>query len=100
MVVFTCAVKGSNSITWTSDEYIGANQPLTLVSAEPVGHEVRAVGNDQTVAVLRNATTDVIIISELHVRISSAYPVASVQCVNSGTSTNPTTSTSFFLAGM
>ena len=100
MVIFTCAVQGSNSITWTSNEYIGVNQPLTLVSAQPIGHEEPAVGNRQTIAVLVNAITDVIIVSELRIRISSTFPVASIQCVNSGTGMNPMTSTSFLLAGM
>ena len=101
MVVFTCVVKGSNSITWTSDEYIGINQPLTLVSIQGEGFELRPVGNAETVAVLVNATTDVdvIIVSKLHIRVRSTYPVASVQCINSGTGTNPMISTSFLLAG-
>ena len=88
-------------MAWTSDEYIGAGQRIPLTSALGAGHRQSALGNDQTVAVLVNTTTttnDVIVISELHIRVESTYPVASVQCVNGGT--NAVTSTTFLLAGM
>ena len=88
-------------MAWTSDEYIGSGQRLPLSSVQGVGHEVRAIGNDQTVAVLVNATTDndvIIVFSELRIRIDSSHPVASVRCVNSGA--NMETSISFLLAGM
>ena len=100
MVVFTCVVRGSNNLLWTSKEYIGADERLTLTSIESKGTEVRAIGNNQTVARLIMAvdTGDVIIVSELHIRIKATYPVASVQCVNGGA--NTMTSTSFLLAGM
>ena len=99
-VVFTCVVRQSNSMAWRSDEYIGSGQRLSLSSAQRVNHSVSALGNNQTVAVLVNATTGTnsVVMSELHIRVKSTYPVASVQCVNSGT--NTVTSTSFFLAGM
>ena len=98
MVVFTCTVR-SNSITWSSDEYIGTDQPLTLVSIQGEGFRSNPVGNAETVAVIVRVT-DETIVSKLHIRVKSTFPVASVQCVNSGTITNPTTSTSFLLAGM
>ena len=89
-------------MAWTSEEYIGAGVRLPLVSVQGIGHEVTALENDQTVAVLvsLSSTTgsDLVIVSELHIRVKSSYPVASVRCVNSGA--NTTTSTSFFLAGM
>ena len=87
-------------MAWTSDEYIGPGLRLPLVSVQSIGHEVRAVGNEQTVAAIVNTTTDidVIIVSELRIRINSSYPVASVRCVNSGANTE--TSISFLLAGM
>ena len=99
MVVFTCSVEGSNSITWTSDEYIGAGQPLTIVSVQGVGFELHAVRNPETVAVLVKVTAE-IIVSELRVRVRSNNPIATIQCANSGTATNPATSIPFHLAGM
>ena len=87
-------------MAWTSDEYIGANRQLSLVSAQPIGHEVRAVANNQTVAVLVDATIDVIIISELRIRINSVFSIASVECTNVGANTRTLNSTSFRLAGM
>ena len=103
MVVFTCTVRGSNSMAWRSDEYIGTGQRLSLSTAQGLNHNVSALGNDQTVAVLVNiinATTGtkLVVISELRIRVVSAYPVASVQCVNVGA--NNGNSTSFFLAGI
>lgn len=97
-VVFTCVLRGSNNLVWTSDEYIGANQQLNLVSAQRIGTVVTAVGNAQTSAELVNATIDEIIVSELRITVESTYPVASVQCVN-GASTNAMTSALFHLAG-
>ena len=87
-------------MAWTSEQYIGPGR-LSLTSVQSVGHEERAVGNDQTVAVLVNVTSDngvIIMLSKLHIRIDSTYPVASVRCVNSGA--NMETSISFLLAGM
>ena len=88
-------------MAWTSDEYIGVGVRLPLFSVQGIGHEVPALGKDETLAVLVNSTTgssDLVIVSELRIRVKSAYPVASVRCLNSGA--NTATSTSFFLAGM
>jgi hypothetical protein len=100
MVVFTCEVRGSNNLVWESDEYIGADQRLTLASVEPNGTERGASGNSETVAMLIFAVdaAEAIIVSQLRIRIDSAYPVASVRCVKDGV--NTVTSTSFQLAGM
>jgi hypothetical protein len=88
-------------MVWTSEEYIGTGVRLSLSSAQGVGHRVTALQNAQTLAILVNVSidtsTDVIIVSELHIRVQSTYPITSVQCVNSGT--NTATSTSFFLPG-
>ena len=86
-------------MAWTSEEYIGAGVRLSLSSAQGVGHTVTALGNAQTVAILVNTSTDtaVFVVSELRIRVRSTYPIASVQCVNSGT--NAVTSTSFYLPG-
>ena len=87
-------------MAWRSDEYIGTGQRLPLSSAQGVNHSVSALENDQTVAVIVNTATgaDLVVTSELRIRVRSTYPVASVQCVDSGT--NSVNSTSFFLSGM
>ena len=97
MVVFTCVVRGSNSMSWTSDEYIGSDRRLPLSSGQLVNHSISAIGNAQTVAVLVDVTAGEVIKSELHIRVQSSYPLASVQCVDG--STNMNTSTSFLLVG-
>ena len=98
MVTFTCVVRGSNSMAWTSEEYIGTGgQRLELSAAEPVGTRYPAVRNSQTVAELVSARIDEIIVTKLHIRIRSNYQTASVQChnINAGTMN----STTFLLAG-
>lgn len=99
--VFTCVVN-SNSMAWTSEEYIGAGgQRIPFSSANDVGHTESAINNNQTVAVLVNSTesdTDVVITSELYIRVESTHQLASVKCVNSGDNTD--TSIEFLLAGM
>lgn len=100
MVIFTCVVRGSASMAWTSDEYIGTGgQELALLAAEPVGIRLSAVGNSQTVAELVSARlyNEIIIVTKLHIRIRSNFQTASVQCrnINAGTMN----STTFLLAG-
>jgi hypothetical protein len=98
MVVFTCVVRGSNSMAWTSEEYIGTGgQRLEFSAAEPAGTTLPAVGNSQTVATLVNATIDEIIVSQLSIRIRPTYLIASIWChnINAGT----TNSVEFLLAG-
>lgn len=102
MVVFTCEVRGSNNLIlmWESDQYIGVGQRLTLAPVEPNGTVQHASGNSETFAVLSFANVDganVVIVSQLHIRIDSTYSVASVHCVNDSAHTR--TSTSFLLAG-
>ena len=98
MVTFTCVIKGSNSMAWTSDEYIGVRDSLEISTSDSAGHTITALTNDQTVAMLVAATRDEVIISKLRIRIKSDYPVASVQCVNANR--NTMTSISFRLAGI
>ena len=98
-VIFTCVVRGSNSMAWTSEEYIGTGgQRLELSAAEPVGTRYSAVGNNQTVAELISATIDEIIVSQLHIRIKSNYFIAAVKCHN--INANTVTSITFLRAGM
>ena len=100
MVVFTCVVRGSNSLVWESDEYVGVGQRVTLASVEPNGTMRPAIRNNETVATLVYAVDagEVVIVSTLRIRVNSTYPVASVQCINDGA--NIVTSTSFLMAGM
>lgn len=96
-VVFTCVVRSSNSMAWTSEEYIGTGgQRLELSAAEPLGTRYSAVGNNQTVAELVGAVIDVIIVSQLRIRVKSTYPTASVQC----NGINGNAEITFLLAGM
>ena len=99
IVVFTCVVRGSNSMAWTSDKYIGVGgQQLQFSARENVGATQSAVGNNQTVATLISSVLDQFIISRLQIRISAVISTASVQCHNTGT--NTVTSTTFVQTGM
>ena len=101
MVIFTCVVKESNSMAWTSDEYIGiGGEQLQFSAADPPRTSRTAIGNNQTVATLINAMLDQFIVSQLRIRIKSIHPTAAVQCRNTGANTALVTSTTFLLAGM
>ena len=98
-VVFTCMVRGSNSMAWRSDEYIGTGvQRLELSAGDAIGTNYTAVANNQTIATLVDATINEFIISRLQITIRPDYQIASVQCLN--INTNTTTSATFFRAGM
>ena len=98
-VVFTCVVRGSNSMAWTSGEYIGTGvQRLELSAGDVVGTNYTAVANNQTIATLVNATINEFIISRLQITIKPDYQIASVRCLN--INTNTATSATFFRAGM
>ena len=102
MIVFTCVVRGSDNMAWTSEEYIGIRgQQLPFAAAEPAGTVRRATGNSQTVATLVTAvnTGEVMIVSELRITITSTHPLASVQCISRGTDIVTMNSISFQLAG-
>ncbi|MCG8621182.1 MAG: hypothetical protein MJE68_04145 [Proteobacteria bacterium] len=102
MIVFTCVVRGSDIMAWTSEEYIGTGgQQLPFAAAEPEGSVQRAIRNNQTVATLVTAvnTGEVMIVSELRIRIMSTHPLASVQCISRGADIATVNSTSFQLAG-
>ena len=98
-VNFTCVIRQSNNMRWTSEQYIGTGgRQLEFASVEPVGSTRTAPGNNQTVAKLISVS-DSVIISQLHIRIqSSTFPIASVQCHDTGVGTNA--SIRFRLAGM
>ena len=91
-------------MAWTSEQYIGVGgQQLPFAAAEPVNSTRRAIGNAQTVATLVNAVNtgdNILIVSELRIRIESSYPIAEVQCVSRGADVATVNSTTFQLAGM
>ena len=96
-VTFTCVVRGSNAMEWTSEQYIGTGgRRLEFISADPVG-TTRTSG--EAIGELISATVDEIIISRLSVKIPQpTFSFASVQChnINAGTMFLNT----FQLAGM
>ena len=102
MIIFTCVVRGSDNMAWTSKEFIGTGgRELPFAAAEPEGSVQRAIGNSQTVATLVTAvnTGDIMIVSELRIIITSTHPLASVQCISRGADVVTVNSTSFQLAG-
>jgi hypothetical protein len=100
-VVFTCVTRGSNSMGWTSEQYIGTGgRRLEFVLVDPAGSTMPVGGNSPTVAELVSTSdSDRVIVSQLRITIqTSTFPIASVQCHDIGADTN--TSIRFHLAGM
>ena len=95
-ITFTCIVRGSNAIEWSSDDYIGTGgRRLEFISTDRPGSQLNA---GETLATLVRATQDIIIESQLNIRIQSTISVATVRCQNGGTGEN--TEITFHLAGM
>ena len=70
-VIFTCIVRGSRTLSWASDEYIGTGgTQLEFSTADHDGLRVNSTVNPDTFAVLTNVTDDgetILLESELHI---------------------------------
>ena len=99
IVEFTCVIKESNSMAWSSEEYIGTRgQQLEFLAAERIGSNLTATENRQTIATLVNTTGSDFIVSRLQITIVSNYQTPSVECRNINADTTATIT--FLLAGM
>ena len=94
-VVFTCVTRGSQTIAWTSLEYIGpAGVRLLLASFDVIGSPIVSQINPSVQASLVNRSLDngvQVLESELHIVISSEFPSATISCVlSNGTQSDAT----------
>ena len=84
-VTFTCMTIGSNTIAWSSDEYIGSDgNRLEFIPVDMEGATQR-VG--QTVATLVNISSVegvVILVSQLQISVQSTYQISSITCHSLG----------------
>ena len=91
-VVFTCISKGSNSIAWSSDEYIGSGGlRLEFISIDM--ETTQRIG--QTVATLTEVfrvEEKVILVSQLQITVQSTHQISSITCHNLGNDTTNTVS--------
>ena len=98
-VMFNCVVRESNSMAWTSEEYIGTGgQQLEFLAAERPGSTLTAIRNNRTIAELVNTTGREFVVSRLQITIKPNFQTASVRCRN--INANRTASITFLLAGM
>ena len=71
IVIFTCIVRGSRTLFWASDEYIGTGgTQLEFSTADHDGQRFNSTVNPDTFAVLTNVTDDdetILLKSELHI---------------------------------
>ena len=93
-VIFTCVTRNTDILEWRSDEHIGRDgDSLQLLSIDSAGTVKSNTRNPSTFAVLVSVSVDNrvrVIVSELHIRVSSQFPVSSVTCGDSGLRTNST----------
>ena len=82
-VTFTCVIEGSNSMAWTSDEYIGSDR-LEFISIEPEGTTYRANLAVATLVNASNVNGQIILKSRLEIYVSSNFQISSVTCHNIG----------------
>lgn len=94
-VVFTCVTRGSPTIAWTSQEYIGpVGVRLLLASFHDIGSPIESQINPNVVASLVNKSNDggmQVLESELSLVISSDIPTATITCVHGNGTPNTTT---------
>ena len=100
MVTFTCVVRGSNSMAWSSDEYIGTDR-LEFSSLVHEGTtRMPPVDNGGTIAEFVNSFVDrtvSVVVSKLHITIQSSNRTSSIVCHNLGNESS--SSISFDVAG-
>ena len=81
-MIFSCVAKGSASVIWLSDEYIGDTEgnENNLTSGD-VGIPKRINSYTKAVLVSANISNGTeILVSELKINVSSEYPNPSVTC--------------------
>ena len=89
----TCTTYHLTILIWISDEYIGQHY-LEFVSINQLQSTISSTVNENTTATLINvsSTTDrtIVMVSTLHIRVSSQYLTFSVTCRNGGLFENAT----------
>ena len=83
-VVFTCTIRHSNVLEWSSNEYIDSDGYNIQIYNGTLGTDVR---RDSAHAILVRAALEdgvLVLVSELRIRTSALYPRATIQCSNNG----------------
>ena len=97
-ITFTCRVERSNSIGWSSKEFIGMNR-VDFASVEPDGTTRPPTESGAVAQLISSSRVNgiVTLVSQLQITVQSLYQVASVTCHNIGIDTINTFS--FRMAG-
>ena len=98
VITFTCRTEGSNSIGWSSKEYIGVNR-VDFASGEPDGTMRPPTENGAVAQLISSYRVNgtVILVSQLRITVQSVHQIASMTCHNIGVDTVDTSS--FRMAG-
>ena len=101
-VTFNCTTRGSGILQWVSDQYIGINNPLQIVSHANAPNMEVSEQNNNTIASRLTVTIDgngeIIISSQLRLMSEEKYLRSSIVCCNSALGVNRTIT--FFTSGM
>ena len=83
-IIFTCTTRQSSILQWSSSEYIDSDGYSIQVYNSTLGNDVRRGSAHATLvrAAFENGVP--VLVSELHIRVSTLYPTASIQCDNNG----------------
>lgn len=88
IITFICITRGSQIISWSSDDYIGQDLQLEFISVNPIQSSIRSSVNPDTIATLTRASIEngsTILESTLHIVASSRFPLSSINCHHVGT---------------
>ena len=83
-VVFICATRFSNILQWSSSEYISNDGHNIQVYNGTLGTDVTR-GSSRAILVRAAIENEVLVlVSQLHIRVSTLHSTATVQCDNNG----------------
>ena len=91
-VTFTCVTRGALFVQWVSEDYIG-NGDIQVSETIPFNQRVQRSGNRNVFATLVNRTVEdriLVLVSQLHVIVSSVPLTPSVTCINDFDTTRKT----------
>ena len=87
VVTFTCVTRGSPTLAWSSDDYIGEGALVELLSIDTQGTARASTYNNNTIATLTCNNGDdqtFVLESTLHILVLPVHSTSTVSCHNVG----------------
>ena len=84
-ITFICETTGSGTIAWSSDDYIGLGSQLQFAAFNSLDENRTSAISSNTIATfISNTNTGGIpvLVSQLNITVSSAYPNPSITCIH------------------